>query len=841
MTQTSARHRPISARLRSAFFATAVLVALPHSAALAQCNITPGPTNNCGYGDAVDTFTLNGISATNFGCSGGMTGYTFFNTPVWNLSIGQTYNWSADTGGGQYNQGLSIWIDLNDDDQFEASERLASSPAALTHSGMLTIPGTTAAANNVRMRVMATYNTVASPAQACTGNIGNYGETEDYEVNLLPSEAPLLGAAKQMSVAGTGPYTVTIDYGFENFGDVALSNLSAADDLTAVFGATPADWTFTSITKLTGPASFDVNAGFDGSVGAAELINTGSSLDVGETGSLRVVLSVTTPGSYTNQVTVMGESPLSTVVSDLSTNGTDPDPDGDDNPAEAIPSTVSFETPSVGASKQMSATGNGPFTVTIDYGFENFGDVTLSNLTAPDDLTAVFGGTPANWTFTSITKLSGPASFDINGAYNGSPGNAELLTAGASLNPGEAGSVRVVISVTPTGSYTNQVTVMGESPLAMVVSDLSTDGADPDPSGDGNPAESTPSPLTLGTGVIGAAKQMTATGTGPYSVTIDHTFENLGNVVISSLSAPDDLTAVFGPTPGNWTLTSIVTLSGPAGFGHNAGYTGQGPTTELINPGSSLAPGEIGQVRVVVSVGPAGTYTNQVTVTGLTPSAATISDISTEGTDPDPDSNGDPSENTVSSVGFENLVVGVAKDMVATGQGPWAVTISYSFENLGDVTASNLSASDDLVAVFGVAGTDWQFVSIAQTGGPATFDANAAFDGEATTELIAAASSLAPLEAGQIEVVINVLTPGNFLNQVTLTGESPTGAVATDDSDAGQDPDPNGDGNPNEGEPTSLVLLASALVIPALDGIGLGVLSLLLTALGIFALARRRA
>jgi len=39
-------------------------------------------------------------------------------------------------------------------------------------------------------------------------------------------EHGVIGLAKEMTVDGTGPYSVTIDFFFENFGDVLLSNLS---------------------------------------------------------------------------------------------------------------------------------------------------------------------------------------------------------------------------------------------------------------------------------------------------------------------------------------------------------------------------------------------------------------------------------------------------------------------------------------------------------------------------------------------------------------------------------------------------------------------------------------
>ena len=160
------------------------------SAVNGQCLTSTGPTNNCSYGDAIDVLTINGNTVSNAGCSGGGSGYTFFPTPVWNFMQGASYPISLNVGGAQYNQGVRIWIDFDNNGQFDATDvAYVSSAPALTHTGTLTIPPITAI-GTVRMRVMCTYNTTASPTQACNSNIGTYGETEDYDVLLSPAVLP---------------------------------------------------------------------------------------------------------------------------------------------------------------------------------------------------------------------------------------------------------------------------------------------------------------------------------------------------------------------------------------------------------------------------------------------------------------------------------------------------------------------------------------------------------------------------------------------------------------------------------------------------------------------------
>jgi hypothetical protein len=155
---------------------------------VSQCSISTNPTNDCSWGDQINAFTLNAISpgGANSGC--GANGYNAFNTPVWSLTQGFTYTWSAIVGSGTYNQGFSIWIDLNNDGFLAANEQVAvSGSPAQSHSGSLIIPIGATPGTNRKMRIMCAYVTNPSGANACTSNLGSFGETEDYFVNIVPS------------------------------------------------------------------------------------------------------------------------------------------------------------------------------------------------------------------------------------------------------------------------------------------------------------------------------------------------------------------------------------------------------------------------------------------------------------------------------------------------------------------------------------------------------------------------------------------------------------------------------------------------------------------------------
>lgn len=166
-------------------------------AGYAQCytNMAPVISAGCSLGDAIETFTLAGMSTTgNYGCSG-TSAYTMFNSPVRSLTAGVTYPFTATTGTSgtyPYNQFFAIWIDLNKDNKYDSTEMLYSSNAAATsHTGTITIPPYVTTGTNVRMRTRCSYVNKLLPNQACAQTA--YGETEDYFVNIIqPCSVPAI-------------------------------------------------------------------------------------------------------------------------------------------------------------------------------------------------------------------------------------------------------------------------------------------------------------------------------------------------------------------------------------------------------------------------------------------------------------------------------------------------------------------------------------------------------------------------------------------------------------------------------------------------------------------------
>ena len=86
--------------------------------------------------------------------------------------------------------------------------------------------------------------------------------------------------------------------------------------------------------------------------------------------------------------------------------------------------------------------------------------------------------------------MASSGSLAASGSWNGS-GISNILFGGQSLAVNESGTVSVTFTVTPGNvtSVDNLATAEGESPQGEIVTDISTDGLDPDPDGDGTPDE----------------------------------------------------------------------------------------------------------------------------------------------------------------------------------------------------------------------------------------------------------------------------------------------------------------------------------------------------------------
>ncbi len=156
-------------------------------------------------------------------------------------------------------------------------------------------------------------------------------------INIFPN--PVLGVAMS---AGTpvlqsdGTYNVPLNYVLKNYGNVNLRQLKLLENLLRSIGS-PATFNVISAPVVTG--NLIANPSFDGKVDTNMLVPN-SMLGVDQTATVSFTINITPnqlSALYKLQATGTGFNvELSNTISDLSTNGTDPDPDGNLIPEEKL-------------------------------------------------------------------------------------------------------------------------------------------------------------------------------------------------------------------------------------------------------------------------------------------------------------------------------------------------------------------------------------------------------------------------------------------------------------------------------------------------------------------------
>ncbi|HSD13388.1 MAG TPA: GEVED domain-containing protein [Flavobacterium sp.] len=152
------------------------------------------------------------IGTINNASTGG-TGYTDFTSISTNLTKGAattitvTPTWTSST----YPEGYAVWIDYNNDKDFDDAGELVWSNAASTAtpvSGTFTVLAT-ASATTTRMRVSMRYNAIPSACGAF-----DYGQVEDYTVNLVTGTADTTApsAPTNLTASGTTQTTTNLSW-----------------------------------------------------------------------------------------------------------------------------------------------------------------------------------------------------------------------------------------------------------------------------------------------------------------------------------------------------------------------------------------------------------------------------------------------------------------------------------------------------------------------------------------------------------------------------------------------------------------------------------------------------
>lgn len=137
----------------------------------------------CGaWSTSQSALNIAGVQLNNLSNNSGWFGYRDYSYMTTSLSKGESYPFAINTTGTNSNARLKIWIDWNDDHEFdEATELVYESPigAVANYNFNLTIPQT-ASTGQLRMRLKY-YNANSNTNHTACGQI-SAGEIEDYSI-----------------------------------------------------------------------------------------------------------------------------------------------------------------------------------------------------------------------------------------------------------------------------------------------------------------------------------------------------------------------------------------------------------------------------------------------------------------------------------------------------------------------------------------------------------------------------------------------------------------------------------------------------------------------------------
>ncbi|WP_331363322.1 S8 family serine peptidase [Polaribacter sp.] len=167
----------------------------------------------------ISKVTLGSINNTSGASSSGYSDYSSIST---NLTKGtsSTITITPTWTGTLYNEGYAVFIDYNKDGDFaDSGETVWTKVASKTTpvSGSFTVP-TSAVTGTTRMRVILAYNAIPSSCGAY-----NYGETEDYTVNITGGVADT--TAPIITLSGNSTININVGDSFTDPGATASDNV----------------------------------------------------------------------------------------------------------------------------------------------------------------------------------------------------------------------------------------------------------------------------------------------------------------------------------------------------------------------------------------------------------------------------------------------------------------------------------------------------------------------------------------------------------------------------------------------------------------------------------------
>ncbi|MFT5858910.1 MAG: hypothetical protein ACI865_001006 [Flavobacteriaceae bacterium] len=211
-----------------------------------SCVDLPYCTNNAtdGVDEWIESFVIDTYTNSS-GNDGGFGDYT--GSASIPLEVNTTYNFDVDVewGGTLYDEQTRIWLDLNQDGTFDASELVfdQGTPTQTDVTGTINVPAS-ATLGSTRLRVQTAYvgGTTTLPSEC--GSF-TWGEVEDYCVNLIAEGSTSLNELTGGTViAYPNPTNGVVNFKIEN---ISATSIEIVDLVGKVVTAASVTGTFTQI------------------------------------------------------------------------------------------------------------------------------------------------------------------------------------------------------------------------------------------------------------------------------------------------------------------------------------------------------------------------------------------------------------------------------------------------------------------------------------------------------------------------------------------------------------------------------------------------------------------
>jgi len=189
----------------------------------------------------------------------------------------------------------------------------------------------------------------------CQNSTSIIGESELNDIHIGGSVIGISEDITEINYINNSSYDVTYRMILKNYGNVAINNVQVFDTLMNTF--TPLS-TYSIISK-TATGNLSVASNYNGSTFCG-LLNNSSILNVNAKDTITLKINVSTNGNYGpfyNQSFAQANNAYNCLSYDLSDNGSDPDPDGDNNPnelGENDPTPLQFNAPPITFNEYVS-------------------------------------------------------------------------------------------------------------------------------------------------------------------------------------------------------------------------------------------------------------------------------------------------------------------------------------------------------------------------------------------------------------------------------------------------------------------------------------------------------